>query len=209
MITIQTDEKIMSQNIDYPKVTIQDIEANIIDEVYFNAGTTAKESNLHYKKNKHHPLDLLTICVLTLENGFTVTGESACASKENFDPEVGRKVARANAVNKIWPLMGYELKGLIHDAEQDTEQAYEQDLQDVETMMDILYTWHADKIASLEHLAKIPQGVEVSFNSEESKPLVGAFHDGFVLGLNTAIIEMADLPFTTDESEPEHEPTIH
>lgn len=58
-------------------------------------------------------LSLLTFCVLVLQNGFTVTGESACASPENFDAEVGRKIARQNAVNKIWPLMGYELKSRL------------------------------------------------------------------------------------------------
>ena len=56
------------------------------------------------------PLELLTFCVLVLRNGFTVTGESACASPENFDAVLGRKIARQNAVNKIWPLMGYALK---------------------------------------------------------------------------------------------------
>ena len=56
------------------------------------------------------PLSLLTFCVLVLRNGFTVTGESACASPENFDAEIGRKVARANAVQKIWALEGYLLK---------------------------------------------------------------------------------------------------
>lgn len=44
------------------------------------------------------------------KNGFTVTGESACASPENFDAEIGRKIARQNAVNKIWMLEGYLLK---------------------------------------------------------------------------------------------------
>ena len=52
----------------------------------------------------------LTVCCLTLQNGFTVTGESACASPENFDAEVGRKIARENARNKIWMLEGYLLK---------------------------------------------------------------------------------------------------
>ena len=61
-------------------------------------------------------LGLLTFCVLVLKNGFTVTGESACASPENFDAEVGRKIARANAVNKVWPLMGYALKEQLHNA---------------------------------------------------------------------------------------------
>ena len=55
-------------------------------------------------------LHLLTFCVLVLKNGFTVTGESACASPENFNAEIGRKIARQNAVDKVWPLMGYALK---------------------------------------------------------------------------------------------------
>jgi hypothetical protein len=59
---------------------------------------------------EHESLRLLTFCVLILKNGFTVTGESACASPENFDAEIGRKIARANAVSKVWPLMGYALK---------------------------------------------------------------------------------------------------
>lgn len=60
------------------------------------------------------PLFLLTFCVLVLENGFTVTGESACASPENFDAEIGRKIARDNAVNKVWMLEGYLLKQQLH-----------------------------------------------------------------------------------------------
>ena len=61
-------------------------------------------------------LSMLTFCVLVLRNGFTVTGESACASPENFDAELGRKIARQNAVDKIWPLMGYELRTKLYDA---------------------------------------------------------------------------------------------
>jgi hypothetical protein len=52
----------------------------------------------------------LTFCVLQLKNGFTVTGESACAHPENFDREIGQKIARANAVQKIWQLEGYVLR---------------------------------------------------------------------------------------------------
>ena len=57
----------------------------------------------------------LTVCCLTLNNGFTVTGESACASPENFDAELGRKIARDNARNKIWALEGYLLKQRISE----------------------------------------------------------------------------------------------
>ena len=58
----------------------------------------------------------LTICILELRNGFTVTGESACASPENFDAEIGMKIARENARGKIWALEGYRLKDRLHVA---------------------------------------------------------------------------------------------
>ena len=58
----------------------------------------------------------LTVCCLTLTNGFTVTGESACASPENFNVELGEKIARENARNKIWALEGYLLKQELHEA---------------------------------------------------------------------------------------------
>ena len=107
-----------------PRVTPDDIEANIASEHYFTAadgvaGRVAAETYTAEDVGKMVPvagvevplpLDLLTFCVLVLRNGFTVTGESACASPENFNAEIGRKVARANAVQKIWPLMGYALK---------------------------------------------------------------------------------------------------
>lgn len=52
----------------------------------------------------------LTVCCLTLKNGFTVTGESACASPENFNAEIGQKISKANARDKIWPLLGFRLR---------------------------------------------------------------------------------------------------
>lgn len=57
----------------------------------------------------------LTICCLTLKNGFTVTGESACASPENFDAEIGRGIALTNAKEKIWMLEGYLLKQTLFE----------------------------------------------------------------------------------------------
>ncbi len=56
------------------------------------------------------PGTTVTVCCLTLKNGFTVIGESACASPENFDVELGQKIARANAREKIWALEGYLLR---------------------------------------------------------------------------------------------------
>ena len=56
------------------------------------------------------PGSCLTVCCLTMKNGFTVTGESACASPENFNVEIGQKIARSNAREKIWPLLGFRLR---------------------------------------------------------------------------------------------------
>ena len=94
-----------------PRITPADIEANIVSEHYFTA-TEALVGQTRGPEWQATPkeLDLLTFCVLVLRNGFTVTGESACAAPENFDAEIGRKVARQNALNKIWPLMGYALR---------------------------------------------------------------------------------------------------
>ena len=75
-----------------------------------------KRRPLVHRPEPSGPLALLTFCVLVLRNGFTVTGESACASPENFDAEIGRKIARQNAVQKIWPLMYYELRTKLADS---------------------------------------------------------------------------------------------
>lgn len=63
-------------------------------------------------KEQYHVFDgsCLTVCCLTLQNGFTVVGESACASPANFNAELGQKIAREKARDKIWALEGYLLK---------------------------------------------------------------------------------------------------
>jgi hypothetical protein len=77
---------------------------------YIFRGVVHSVSNVFLGAPVVPALGLLTFCVLVLKNGFTVTGESACASPENFDAEIGRKIARQKAIEKIWPLMGYALK---------------------------------------------------------------------------------------------------
>ncbi|MBJ9142270.1 Gp49 family protein [Citrobacter koseri] len=113
------EKQIQAKGLTAPRVTPEQIESVIVAENYFTAADGVLGA---YKSNGDvyigtqsgdettaaHPL--LTFCVLVLRNGFTVTGESACASPENFDPEIGRKIARENAVNKIWMLEGYLLK---------------------------------------------------------------------------------------------------
>ena len=106
------EQEIQAKGLTAPRVTPADIEANIASEHYFTAEQGAFAAFNPPKGSDVVPpaLSLLTFCVLVLRNGFTVTGESACASPENFDPQIGRDIARANAVNKIWPLMGFRLR---------------------------------------------------------------------------------------------------
>lgn len=110
------ENELQTKGLTAPRVTPADIEANIASEHYFTAeqGVHAAYETPDGAVPSVPSLALLTFCVLVLRNGFTVTGESACASPENFDAEVGRKVARQNAVAKIWPLMGYEVKTQVH-----------------------------------------------------------------------------------------------
>lgn len=84
---------------DHPKVTLNDIERKIVKEEYHRFANTT-----------------LTVCVLTLQNGTTITGESACVSPENFDEQLGRKYAREKAVEKIWALEGYLLKENLYQS---------------------------------------------------------------------------------------------
>lgn len=110
------EDEIQAKGLTAPRVTPADIQANIASEHYFTAGDAAYPGEV--VGSAYAQLQLLTFCVLVLKNGFTVTGESACASPENFDPEIGRRIARDNAMQKVWPLMGYELRSRLHEREQ-------------------------------------------------------------------------------------------
>ena len=111
----EIEQEIQAKGKTAARVTPADIEESIASEHYFTAAQGVIGE--HVSRIPHdpvpgslQPLALLTFCVLLLRNGFTVTGESACASPENFDAEIGRKIARQNAVQKLWPLLGYALK---------------------------------------------------------------------------------------------------
>lgn len=122
----QTEQMIQGKGKTAPRVTPDAVEANIAGVHYFRASQAVQavlydqsgcgQVEPEQLSGEHKAaLGLLTFCVIVLDNGFTVTGESACASPENFDPEIGRKIAYDNARAKIWPLMGYHLKQKLHD----------------------------------------------------------------------------------------------
>ncbi len=89
----QIENEIQAKGLNAPRLNPTMIDEAIASEQYYVfPGTT------------------MTVCALTLRNGYIVTGESAAASPENFDKEIGRKIARDNARNKIWALEGYLLR---------------------------------------------------------------------------------------------------
>jgi hypothetical protein len=104
------EQKIQATNPTAPRLTPGEIEATIIEEQYHRfPGTT------------------VTVCCLTLQNGYGVIGESAAVSPENFDPEVGKFVARNAAFDKIWVLEGYLLKQRLFETNYQTSAEQEYD----------------------------------------------------------------------------------
>lgn len=94
----EIENQIREKGLNAPRITPDHIESVIIKEDY------------HVFEDS-----CLTVCCLTLKNGFTTSGTSACASPENFNAEIGRKIARENARNEIWSLEGYLLKQKLYE----------------------------------------------------------------------------------------------
>jgi hypothetical protein len=84
-----------------PSVSFADVQAAIVGETYTVL-----------------PNGKTTICQLTLDNGFTVEGSSACVSLENFDPIKGQHYARKKAEDKVWEHLGFRLADKLHNAAQ-------------------------------------------------------------------------------------------
>lgn len=98
----QVENELQAKGLNAPRLTPAAIDDVITGEQYHVfEGTT------------------LTVCCLRLRNGFVVTGESAAASIENFDADIGRKIARQNAREKIWALEGYLLKENLFNSQDD------------------------------------------------------------------------------------------
>ena len=94
---LELEQRLVDKGLTAPRITPAMIDATIVAEQYYVfPGTT------------------LTVCCLHLANGFTVTGESACASPENFNEEIGRELAKKQARDKIWALEGYALRNKLN-----------------------------------------------------------------------------------------------
>jgi hypothetical protein len=107
----QIEAEIQAKGLNAPRLSPDMIDAQIVSE------HCGRASEIFPMNQETAPLatttvamSCLTVCVLVLKNGFTVVGKSACASPENFDAELGRKIAREDARRQIWALEGYNLR---------------------------------------------------------------------------------------------------
>ena len=97
----EVEQEIQDKNLTAPRLTPKLIDDSIMFTQYFRVDNTT-----------------VTICAMVLQNGFTVVGESAAVSMSNFDEELGKKIARDNAREKIWALEGYLLKEKLWKSKQ-------------------------------------------------------------------------------------------
>lgn len=93
----QVEQEIQAKGLTAPRITLARID-EVIEDVQYHV----------------FPGTMVTVCCITLKNGFNTIGESACASPENFDAELGEKIAFGNAKQKIWALEGYLLKEQLY-----------------------------------------------------------------------------------------------
>lgn len=89
----EIEKKIVEKGLNAPRLKPSDIDSKIKGTTYTNL-----------------PSGKCVICEITLKNGYTVRGESACVSPKNFNQEIGNDIAFKNARDKIWQLEGYLLQ---------------------------------------------------------------------------------------------------
>lgn len=104
--SLKAAEELSASNATHPRVTLDDLKANLGSVAYFTAGEAGDALGIPMSGAAR----LLTLCIATTNNGFTLVGKSAPASPENFDREKGRTFAYEDVIRQLWPLMGYALR---------------------------------------------------------------------------------------------------
>jgi hypothetical protein len=104
--TLKATDKYSADKATAPRVSLADMESKIAGENYFTIGDAVSALG----QPQHESFDLLMLCVLAMENGFTVIGKSAPVSPENFDIEKVKRFAYEDAIKQLWPLEGYALR---------------------------------------------------------------------------------------------------
>lgn len=104
--SLAISEALGASNAPAPRVSLQSMEDKVSSRVFLNVGDAAERCGIPATA----PMFLMTLCVLTMSNGFVVVGKSAPASAANYDREKGQTFAYEDAIRQLWPLEGYALR---------------------------------------------------------------------------------------------------
>lgn len=128
----EIEAEIQAKRLTAARITPEQVQDEITSEHYFTAsdgvcGQLAQRSAVGLKPGDKTAvaladdtdipphLEVITVCVLLLRNGHRIVGVNAGpVSPENYDAELGRKLARQHAVDQIWPLLGFRLRDGLH-----------------------------------------------------------------------------------------------
>ena len=108
-MTLETTEAECAANAVAPRVSLAGMMDKISGEYYFTADKAVEAIGAPSLPS----LCLLTVCIIVMQNGFTIIGKSAPASAANFNADLGRKLAHEDAIRQLWPLEGYLLRSTI------------------------------------------------------------------------------------------------
>lgn len=116
----EIQQEIQDKGLISPRVLPEQIDDAISSAFYFTAadGIKGQSEGGTLPSGKAESLNRLTFCVIVLKNGFTVTGENSCVNLDNFDAELGKKLAYDNARKRIWELEGYLLRQKFYEESQ-------------------------------------------------------------------------------------------
>jgi hypothetical protein len=109
-LTLEATEAECAANAVAPRISLKSMEDKISAVYYFTGQQAVVAADPHIAQYSHMALDVLTICLLVMENGFILVGKSAPASAANFNAELGAKLAYEDAIRQLWPLEGYLLR---------------------------------------------------------------------------------------------------
>lgn len=99
----EIEQEIQRKGLNAPRLSPAMIDAAIVTKQYYQ-----------------FPGTVMTVCCLTLHNGYNVIGKSAPASPDNFDADLGKRIAFDDARRKIWALEGYVLRTDLNKQEKAT-----------------------------------------------------------------------------------------
>lgn len=117
-MSLQQTEAECAANATAPRVSLTDIEAAIAHRFEFTGADVLNAIHWVDEKQPDAPsLSVLSICLLVMKNGFTVIGKSAPASPENFNADLGQKLAYEDGIRQLWPLMGFSLRDRLAHAQ--------------------------------------------------------------------------------------------